>query len=464
MILNSSSIAYILFMLSHFASSDVLHDDPDTRKSGEHELDSDHQQRIAILCEPSPITYMSGLSGRFRNMMQHFTDHHSDTHNIELVTVENVHPDPPRRCFHDKIPIHYTVGVRLPSYPSLTVSFDINFRVLRILFPRKTKNFDLIHCTSPGFFVVSAILCSRLYQLPLVLSYHTHLPLYVRSYFPAPFNIILEWCSWRLLRMTHWFADVTLVTSKQMQKEFASHNIPSVVWQKGVNTTQFHPRYKSSKMRQKMSDGNPDDLLLVYVGRLAREKRVMDIKSILQRMNIVCPTRLCIVGSGPEEEILENYFRGTPTKFLGALDGDQLSEAYASADLFVMPSDSETLGFVVLESMASGVPVVASRAGGLVDLIQDGTTGYLVPTGDSDLFVDRIQKLQNDPDLVRSMSLASRHFTEQWSWEASMEKIKDHVYPLAMEKCTQRFSPRLFRWLASWLQRERRSSKSDIEL
>jgi sulfoquinovosyltransferase len=100
-------------------------------------------------------------------------------------------------------------------------------------------------------------------------------------------------------------------------------------------------------------DTNNDSFLL-HVARLAHEKRLVDLKAILERMPNL---RLCIVGHGPQKVELQEYFKGTKTVFLGHLSGMELSEAFASADVFVMPSDSETLGFVFMESMAPGVPV-----------------------------------------------------------------------------------------------------------
>lgn len=132
-----------------------------------------------------------------------------------------------------------------------------------------------------------------------------------------------------------------------MQAELQSNGIPRVeVWRKGIDTERFHPKFKDQEMRSKMSDGNPDDFLMVYVGRLGAEKRLKDIKPMLQQMGP--NARLCIVGKGPQEEELHQHFKGTNTVFTGQLSGDQLSQAFASADVFIMPSDSETLGFVVL--------------------------------------------------------------------------------------------------------------------
>lgn len=154
---------------------------------------------------------------------------------------------------------------------------------------------------------------------------------------------------WAFIRVFHSLVDATVVTSPQIQQEFIQHNVPNTfVWEKGVDTERFHPKYKSQEMRHKMTNGHPDDFLIVCIGRLGREKRLKELRDVLERMP---NARLCIVGHGPDEKALWNHFEGTRTVFTGLLHGDELSAAYASADAFCMPSDSETLGFVVLESM-----------------------------------------------------------------------------------------------------------------
>ena len=127
-------------------------------------------------------------------------------------------------------------------------------------------------------------------------------------------------------------------------------------------------------MRSRLTDGHPEDPVMIYVGRLGNEKNLKFLKGILGRSPNL---RLAFVGDGPAREELHSYFSGTKTTFVGMLHGDDLSAAYASADVFVMPSETETLGFVVMEAMASQVPVVAVRAGGIPDIINDDSTAEM---------------------------------------------------------------------------------------
>jgi sulfoquinovosyltransferase len=205
--------------------------------------------------------------------------------------------------------------------------------------------------------------------------------------------------------------------------------IPRVdVWRKGIDTERFHPSFKNDDMRKQMTDGHPNDFLMVYVGRLGAEKRLKDVRSMLEKLP---NARFAVVGKGPQMEELEEYFKGTKTKFMGQMSGDELSQTFASADAFIMPSDSETLGFVVLESMASGVPVVGANAGGIPSLIVDAKDGFLVEPGDTDTYVSRLKQLQ-DKRFRTEMGKAARKEAERWGWEAATSVLRNIQYEKAL--------------------------------
>ena len=182
-----------------------------------------------------------------------------------------------------------------------------------------SKCMSLSSFSSPPYFFLhtSGLFNSRVqpfsYTLPPPFI-HTHKP-------PQEF-------AWWLVRFAHSRADLTLTTSPQLKKELEDHGIKRVdVWRKGVDTVRFDPKFDSQDMRVKLSDGHPDDFLMVYVGRLGAEKRCKDILPILDKMGP--GTRLAVVGDGPQAEELRKYFEGTQTVFTGQLTGDELSEAFA---------------------------------------------------------------------------------------------------------------------------------------
>jgi sulfoquinovosyltransferase len=202
------------------------------------------------------------------------------------------------------------------------------------------------------------------------------------------------------------------------------------VWKKGVCSETFHPSFKCPEMRCKLTDGHPEGPLLLSVGRLGIEKNLKFLRDILQR---VPGARLAFVGDGPAREELEEYFKGTPTVFAGMLHGKDLSAAYASADVFLMPSESETLGFVVLEAMASAVPVVAVRAGGIPDILtKQAVTGYLYDSGAVEEATSYVNELIHNAELRRSVGEHAREEVSLWDWRAATKHLVEYQYPMAM--------------------------------
>lgn len=380
-------------------------------------------RKICLMVEPTPFTHVSGYANRFKEMLK-FMKRAGDE--VDILTVDTQTPakDLPKEFLG--YPIRHTQGFTFPLYNHISLTFDLpEMKGARII---ETMQPDLIHAVSPGFLLFAAIFYARVMCIPLVLSYHTHLPRYGKDY--APYMPGIEHLCWELLRWAHNRADLTLVTSPQMQEELTANGIPRVeVWRKGIDTERFRPDFKSAEMRDKMTEGNPNDFLMVYIGRLGAEKRLLDIKDMLAKLPQ--NTRLCIVGKGPQEKELHAHFKGTKTFFTGQLSGDELSQAFASADTFIMPSDSETLGFVVLESMASGVPVVGCAAGGIPDLIDSGKDGFLVPPGDTDQYVARLNELR-DERFRTKMGKAARQEAERWGWEAATSYLRNVQYEKAL--------------------------------
>jgi len=385
-------------------------------------LNRNPPRKVLLMVEPTPFTHVSGYSNRFNEMLKFLSKAGDD---VEVLTVDSKTPTKqlPKEAFGYKI--HHTLGFTFPLYNQISLTLDLpEMKGLQLM--EKFKP-DLIHVTSPGFMVLASIFYARTMCIPLVMSYHTHLPSYALNY--LHFIPGVEKFAWELLRFAHSRADLTLTTSPQIKKELNDNGIRRVdVWRKGIDTERFDPKFKDEKMRNIMSNGNPDDFLMVYVGRLGGEKNIKDVRGILEKMP---NARFAVVGKGPQKEELETYFKGTKTVFLGQRSGDELSQAFASADTFIMPSDSETLGFVVLESMASGVPVVGANAGGIPSIITNEDDGFLVETGDIDGYVNRLQQLE-DVKFRENMGNKARVEAERWGWEAATSVLRNVQYEKAM--------------------------------
>ena len=305
-------------------------------------------------------------------------------------------------------------GFPLPLYPEL-----------KLAFPRPSMremiedfNPDLIHVVNPAVLGVGGIYYSKSLDIPLVASYHTHLPKYLEHY-----NLgLLEGVLWELLKAMHNQAALNLCTSTAMQQELTEHEIERVeVWQKGVDTELFRPELRSEAMRSHLTQGHPDAPILIYIGRLSAEKEIDRIKPVLES---IPGARLALVGDGPYREELEQHFAGTPTHFVGYLAGEALGAAYASADAFIFPSRTETLGLVLLEAMAAGCPVIAANAGGIPDIVTDGVNGFMFDPADEQGAIIATQKLlgmKAERELLRQNA---RVEAERWGWEGSTRQLE----------------------------------------
>ncbi len=236
---------------------------------------------------------------------------------------------------------------------------------------------------------------------------------------------MLEGLLWELLKAGHNQAALNLCTSTAMMEELTAHGIERVnLWQRGVDTETFHPSLVSEEMRSRLSQNHPDSPLLLYVGRLSAEKEIERIKPILEA---IPAARLALVGDGPHRQALEKHFANTNTHFVGYLVGKELASAFASADAFIFPSRTETLGLVLLEAMAAGCPVVAARSGGIPDIVTDGVNGYLFApdAGDEGAIAATLRLLEMKQER-ESIRQNARREAERWGWAAATRQLQDY--------------------------------------
>ncbi|HEY9881184.1 MAG TPA: glycosyltransferase family 1 protein [Leptolyngbyaceae cyanobacterium] len=310
--------------------------------------------------------------------------------------------------------IHGVSGMPFPLYPELKLALprpSIGEALERF-------NPDLIHVVNPAVLGLAGIYYSKTMNLPLMASYHTHLPKYLEHYGLG----MLEGVMWELIKTMHNQARINLVTSTAMQEELSAHGVERVqVWQRGVDTELFRPELASAEMRSHLSQGHPEAPLLLYIGRLSAEKEVDRIKPVLEA---IPGARLALVGDGPYRAELEKHFADLPVHFVGYLGGEQLASAYASADAFIFPSRTETLGLVLLEAMAAGCPVVAANSGGIPDIVTNGVNGYLFDPTDELGAIKATQKLLEVKAEREQMRLNARAEAEKWGWAAATRQLQ----------------------------------------
>lgn len=378
-------------------------------------------RRIALFVEPSPFSYISGYKNRFQNFIKYLREMGDE------VMVVTTHEGLPEEFYGAKL-----IGSKsfpLPWYRNVPMSLALSPRIISAVARFKP---DIIHASSPGIMVFGALIIAKLLSVPIVMSYHTHIPLYIPRY---TFSWLVK-PMWLVLKFLHRAADLTLVPSVAIANDLEAERVTAAnrirLWNKGVDSESFHPRFRSNEMRLRLSNGEPERPLIVHVGRLGVEKNLDFLKRVMDRLP---EARIAFIGDGPYRAELEQIFEGMPAIFTGMLQGEELSQAYASGDIFVMPSESETLGFVVLEAMSSGLPVLAARAGGIPDIIsedQQGKTGYLYNPGDLDDCLSKLEPLLHNQELRETIGKAARTEMEKYDWRAATRKVRNEQYNAAI--------------------------------
>lgn len=276
---------------------------------------------------------------------------------------------------------------------------------------------DLIHLFSPAAMAVNGMAVGRHLNLPVIANYQTDLPGYTEHYgFPMLSGPVNRW-----LRYIHNGCHLTLAPTRTIIGRLREEGYRRVrLWGRGVNTARFHPGHATAVMRQRLLNGrDPDSLLCIFVGRLAHEKRI-DLLHEVARMDGVA---LTIIGDGALRESLESTFADTNTCFTGYLIGDDLAQAFASADVFAFTGEKETFGQVIQEAMASGLPAVVVNAGGAPEVIDEGVTGISVERSE-EAFAGAIRHLRDHPQLRLEMSRNARNAAERRPWSALMAQLE----------------------------------------
>lgn len=314
---------------------------------------------------------------------------------------------------------HFDVpSVPMPTYPEVRLAWPLR-REVRGAFA--TFRPDVVHCATEFTVGHAGMREAGARGVPVCTTYHTDFSRYCAAYGLSWLRPAVR----RWIRGFHQQAVRTLVPSRMAQEDVARLGLQhTLVWSGGVDVQQFHPRFHSTPTRQRHGLGKAFTLL--HVGRLAPEKDVPTVLGAFARAKALLPhfpLRLLIAGAGPSEPALRAH-AGAGVTFLGAIDRtNELPALYASVDAFVTASVTETLGLVVLEAMASGLPVIASPAGGLADLLQDARNGLTFPAGDENACARAIVALATDPSRHERLRAGARQTAEAWSAVREMDRL-----------------------------------------
>jgi len=316
------------------------------------------------------------------------------------------------------------------QYHDNTLRFDgLNFFLypeLKLVLPRYSEikeqldrfKPDLIHLVTEFSLGLAGLKYARDHAVPIVSSYHTNFPDYLKYY-----NFqFLEEVIWKYLKWFHSFSRInycpTSVTLLKLQEK-GFNNLE--LWSRGIDSKRFNPGWRDHLIREKYAAHN--EPLLLYVGRLAPEKELsvlMNAAGILNSKDIAY--KMVIVGDGPSRIALENE-KPDNVCFAGYKSGQELQAFYASADLFVFPSSTETYGNVILEAMASGLPVVGAYGGGVIENLIHEYNGLAFSPGNYFNMAECMEKLIIDPQLRQSMSANALHHVSAKDWPAVFNSL-----------------------------------------
>ncbi|WP_307188353.1 glycosyltransferase family 4 protein, partial [Acidomonas methanolica] len=313
-------------------------------------------------------------------------------------------------------------SIALPGRGEYRLAFALPYDEIKAFSP------DLIHIAlAPDYLGFTTLRAARKLGIPLVASYHTRYETYLKHYwYVACFETALK----RYLSAYYAKCLEIYVPTQSMIDILQADGQKGklVLWQRGVDSDQFNPGHRSVQWRTDHGIG-PEETVILLVSRLVREKQLGVFSETLRKLNDKdVPYRAVVVGDGPERVTLE---RALPQAiFTGFLRGQELSMAYASSDIFVFPSETETFGNVTLEAMASGLACVCANASGSRSLVLDGVTGFLARPGDAEDFAFRVQQLTLDSTLRAGMAAAGRARALAFSWDQTMSSLLNHYMAL----------------------------------
>ena len=316
----------------------------------------------------------------------------------------------------DNSPVARFKSISLPFYPECRLAIPSYAKLCRVADKFKP---DIIHLTDPLGIDLAGLRYGRDRGIPIVSSFHTNFDVYLKNY-----NMeYLEGVVWGLFKWFHGFSELNFCPSHDTLQVLEDKGIENLrIWSRGIDTSTFSPNYKDMNIRYRLKA--EDKIIFLYVGRLAAEK---DLDILMESIGIVNfshsdKVQFVFVGDGPyAKQMKERSFDNV--KFTGYLKGRELSAMYASCDVFVFPSGTETFGNVVLEAMASGLPVIAVNSGGVKDNVKNGYNGLMCPPRDATSLAGAIIKLAEDKQFIESLAANAREHAATKSWSYIFDQL-----------------------------------------
>jgi glycosyltransferase involved in cell wall biosynthesis len=327
------------------------------------------------------------------------------------------------------VPDTNTPVPNVPQVERLTSIPFLLYRDLRFTFPNPVQikhvlnlfRPDLLHIATPFNLGLSGVHFGKKYDIPMIASYHTHFDDYLEYYH---LSLLKKWI-WKYMEWFHRSMERVYVPSVSTKEKLLERQIhPDIdIWGRGVNHEMFSPDKKEKDFFQKKY-GITEKKIILYVGRIAPEKNINVVLDTFHALAepVKKDTHLVIAGDGPLGEELAGEYHHKIT-WTGFLKGEELARAYASSDVFLFPSPTETFGNVVLEALASGLPVIGANAGGVANLIDNGKNGYLCGPKNSHDFARKVESVLDNKYMQQQLSIEARTGAIALSWDKIFSQL-----------------------------------------
>lgn len=344
--------------------------------------------------------------------------------NIEIIFLVPEYPGKPKK---DRNVFRF-LSFPLLFYKECRIVIPPVFKAEKILDEFKP---DIIHAYSEFCISLAAIRYAKKRNIPIVSSYTSNFTSYLHYYNIGIISPLLE----GYLTWFHNSCALTFCPSEQTRRYLFEKDVKHVgIMRRGVDSTRFNPSYRNRSFRAKAGAGE-HTRLFTYVGRISPEK---DLDILIDSIRMLKPLygeriAFAIVGDGPYRAEMEKRL-GKNAYFTGYLRGKDLSTAYASSDVLVFPSTTETFGNAVLEGMCSGLPAIVPDAGGVVEIVTHDKDGFIVPPRDSKAFANAIQKFMESPRLFLTMRDHALQTARKRSWEYVFSSLFDSYSRLLPNK------------------------------
>jgi Glycosyltransferase len=325
-------------------------------------------------------------------------------------------------------------SMSLPAYPECKLSIPLYSNLCHLADKFKP---DVVHLMTPAGIGVAGLKYAHERDLPLVSSFTTSFDAYLKYYKIDIFQNLI----WSFFKWFHNSCDINLCPSQDTINTLESRRIRNIkLMSRGIDTDVFNPLFKSGDIKKDLN--TEEKMAFLYVGRLAAEKDLDILMESIRNINGIYPglTRFVIAGDGPYASCMKKTAPDN-VLFTGYIKGERLSSIYASCDVFVFPSSTETFGNVVLEAMASGLPVIAVNSGGVKNSIINGYNGILCDSRDVGSFTRAICRFIEDKTLAGNLGINARQYTLDKSWNSIFDRLmSDYLGLLEQTKINSKIS------------------------